>query len=104
MPTSIMDRVAAAKAAVPSITPAEANAMREREDVMILDVRDPNEVAATGIQQLAARFHGGQHPGVEQPDGLRGRGQDGANMITLRQQIGQGRFAVQAGDAVNLFG
>lgn len=48
MPTSIMDRVAAAKASVPSITPAEADAMRDRDDVMILDVRDPSEVAATG--------------------------------------------------------
>ena len=48
MPTSIMDKVAAAKAAVPSITPEAADAMRGRDDVLVLDVRDPSEVAATG--------------------------------------------------------
>ncbi len=48
MSNSIMDRVAEAKAVVPSITPDEVSSLAGRDDVLIVDVRDDNEVAATG--------------------------------------------------------
>ena len=48
MTKSIMEKVAEAKRAVPDIAPAEADAMRGRDDVLIVDVRDPTEVAASG--------------------------------------------------------
>ena len=48
MSNSIMDRVAEAKAVVPSITPDEVGSLAGRDDVLIVDVRDDNEVAATG--------------------------------------------------------
>ena len=48
MSKSVMDSVAEAKAAVPSITPADVAALKGRDDVLIVDVRDPNEVAQTG--------------------------------------------------------
>ena len=43
-----MQMVAAAKAKVPAITPDEARAMIGRPDVLVVDVRDPTEVAASG--------------------------------------------------------
>ncbi len=48
MAKSIMERVAAAKAAVPEISAEEVKAMLGREDVLIVDVRDDGEVAASG--------------------------------------------------------
>ncbi len=44
----IMEQVAAAKAAVPEISVEEVKAMLGRGDVLIVDVRDDNEVAASG--------------------------------------------------------
>ena len=48
MAQSIMDIVAAAKAAVPSISPDEAVKLLDREDVLFVDVRDAEEVAESG--------------------------------------------------------
>ena len=45
---SIMADVAAARAAIPSITAEELEEIIENDDVLVVDVRDPNEIAATG--------------------------------------------------------
>lgn len=46
--TSIMDRVKAARQAVPDISAQEVRGMAARDDVLIVDVRDGPEVAQTG--------------------------------------------------------
>jgi rhodanese-related sulfurtransferase len=48
MASSVKQMMEAANAAVPKIAPAEAKAMMERGDVLIVDVRDAPEVAANG--------------------------------------------------------
>ena len=48
MTKSIMAKVAEAKEMLPEIAPADVEAMRGRDDVLIVDVRDPTEVAASG--------------------------------------------------------
>ena len=48
MAASIMEKVAAAKAEVPAISPEEAADLRGRDDVLFVDVRDPDEVAKSG--------------------------------------------------------
>jgi len=48
MPTSAKDLLAAARAAVPAITPAEAKRLVDTADALIVDVRDGTEVAASG--------------------------------------------------------
>jgi rhodanese-related sulfurtransferase len=48
MPTTVKDLLAAARAAVPTISPAEAASMVKTVDAVIVDVRDGTEVAATG--------------------------------------------------------
>ena len=48
MSKSIMDVVAEARAAVPAISPDEAAAMMDRDDVLIVDVRDAPEVLESG--------------------------------------------------------
>ena len=48
MSKSIMDLVAEAKAVVPAISPDEAATMMDRDNVVIVDVRDDAEVAASG--------------------------------------------------------
>lgn len=48
MAKSIMDRVAAAKGAVPSISPDELKQIMGNDNVLIVDVRDQPEVAKTG--------------------------------------------------------
>ena len=53
MRTSIMDLVAAARKAVPAITPDELKTIMGRDDVLIVDVRDHPEVVATGTVQGA---------------------------------------------------
>ena len=45
---SIMDRVKAAKQAIPGIAPDEVKGMLGRDDVLIVDVRDGTEVAQSG--------------------------------------------------------
>ncbi len=47
MPTSVKDLLAAANAAVPRLSPEEVMA-KLSEDVVLLDVRDSREVAASG--------------------------------------------------------
>jgi rhodanese-related sulfurtransferase len=48
MPTGIKEMMDAANAAVPRIGPEEAQAMIAKGDVLVVDVRDPPEVAASG--------------------------------------------------------
>jgi len=48
MSTGIKELIDAANAAVPRITPEEAGAMIAKGDVLIVDVRDPPELQATG--------------------------------------------------------
>ena len=45
---TVQQMLAEANAAVPKITPEEAKALVGRPDVVFLDVREPNEVAASG--------------------------------------------------------
>lgn len=55
MAQSIMERVAEAKALVPAITPQQAAAIIHRDDVLVVDVRDHNEVAESG--KVAGAVH-----------------------------------------------
>jgi rhodanese-related sulfurtransferase len=48
MPTSIKQKLAAANAAVPRISPAEAAALIDGGDVLVVDVRDAPELASGG--------------------------------------------------------
>ena len=48
MPSSVKQMLAEANAAVPRVPPAEARALMRRGDVLIVDVRDPSEVQASG--------------------------------------------------------
>jgi rhodanese-related sulfurtransferase len=48
MPTTVKDMLAAARAAVPAITPAEAADLVKTADALVVDVRDGTEVAASG--------------------------------------------------------
>lgn len=48
MSTSIMDLVAEAKAAVPTIAPSDLLELMQRGDVLVVDVRDHSEIADTG--------------------------------------------------------
>jgi rhodanese-related sulfurtransferase len=48
MPTTVKDLLAAARAAVPAITPAGAADLVKSADALIVDVRDGTEVAASG--------------------------------------------------------
>ena len=48
MPSSVKQMLADANAAVPRVPPAEARALMSRGDVLIVDVRDPSEVQASG--------------------------------------------------------
>jgi rhodanese-related sulfurtransferase len=48
MPTTVKDLMAAARAAVPAITPADAAKLVANDDALIVDVRDGTEVAASG--------------------------------------------------------
>lgn len=48
MPTTIADMLAAARAAVPAITPADAAELVRAKDALIVDIRDGTEVKASG--------------------------------------------------------
>ena len=48
MPTSVKQLIEAANAAVPKITPAQAQEMIAKGNTLVVDVRDGAEVAATG--------------------------------------------------------
>ena len=48
MTVTVQQMLAAAEAVVPRITPDEAKGLVGRADVVFLDVREPNEVAASG--------------------------------------------------------
>ena len=48
MPTTVKDMLAAARAAVPAISPAEAADLVKTADALIVDVRDGTEVATSG--------------------------------------------------------
>lgn len=55
MSTSIMDQVAEAKKLVPAISVSDAAAMMGGDNVLVVDVRDDNEVAASG--RVAGAIH-----------------------------------------------
>jgi rhodanese-related sulfurtransferase len=48
MPTTVKDMLAAVRAVVPTITPADAAGLVKTADALIVDVRDGTEVAASG--------------------------------------------------------
>jgi rhodanese-related sulfurtransferase len=48
MAMSVKDMMEAANAVVPRITPAEAREMMAKPDTLVVDVRDPSEVASAG--------------------------------------------------------
>lgn len=48
MATSVKEKLAAANAAVPRISPADAAALLTDADVLVVDVRDPPELATAG--------------------------------------------------------
>ena len=48
MPSSVKEMLAEASAAVPRLPPPEARALMTRGNVLIVDVRDPSEVQASG--------------------------------------------------------
>jgi len=48
MSSSVKELLAEANAAVPRVSPAEARALIGRDNVLIVDVRDPSEVQASG--------------------------------------------------------
>jgi rhodanese-related sulfurtransferase len=48
MPTTVKDLMSAARAAVPSIAPAEAMDLVRNKDAVLVDVRDGTELAASG--------------------------------------------------------
>jgi len=47
MPSNVKEKLAAANAVVPRLQPSEVQSMLNREDVLILDVRDRPEVEAS---------------------------------------------------------
>jgi rhodanese-related sulfurtransferase len=55
MPTNVKQMMEAANAAVPRITPAEAQAMAASGDALFIDVRDAPEVEKTG--KIADALH-----------------------------------------------
>ena len=55
MPTSSKDLLAAANAAVPKISAADAQALIDKGDALVVDVRDGTEVAQTG--KVAGAVH-----------------------------------------------
>ena len=48
MPTTVKDMLSAANAAVPRVTPQEAEALIAKGNALVVDVRDPPEVQASG--------------------------------------------------------
>jgi rhodanese-related sulfurtransferase len=48
MASSVKEMLAAANASVPQLSPDEVRARMGRDDVLIVDVRDPTEVQASG--------------------------------------------------------
>ena len=53
MSQTIMERVAEAKSLVPAITAGELAAIKHRDDVLVVDVRDHDEVAEGGMVEGA---------------------------------------------------
>ena len=53
MPISVKDMVAVASAAVPNVDPATAQELIAKGNVLLLDVREPAEVAASGLAEGA---------------------------------------------------
>ena len=48
MPSSVKEMLAEANTAVPRLPPPEARALMTRDNALIVDVRDPSEVQASG--------------------------------------------------------
>jgi rhodanese-related sulfurtransferase len=53
MATNVKDMIQAANQAVPKITPDEVKKMKEKGNVLIVDVRDPLEVEQSGMVEGA---------------------------------------------------
>ena len=66
--TTYKEMLAAADAAVPRLTPAQSKEMIEKGDVLILDVRDGTEVAATGKLKGAVHIPRGSLEGRVDPE------------------------------------
>jgi rhodanese-related sulfurtransferase len=59
MPSSVKEMLAEANAAVPRVQPAETRRLIERGNVLVVDVRDPSEVQASGKLRGAANVSRG---------------------------------------------
>ena len=68
MAGSVKELLAAANAAVKRLSPAEARALIERGNVLVVDVRDPSEVAASGKVQGAVNVSRGMLEFRADPD------------------------------------
>ncbi len=60
MVQTIMERVAEAKGLVQAITADELAAIKHRDDVLVVDVRDHDEVAASGVIEGAVHVTRGK--------------------------------------------
>ncbi len=60
MSQTIMERVAEAKSMVQAITPDELAAIKHRDDVLVVDVRDHDEVAESGTVEGAVHVTRGK--------------------------------------------
>ena len=68
MPITYQQMLAAARAAVPAITPADAAALVKQADALIVDVRDGTEVAASGKAKGALAVARGSLESRADPD------------------------------------
>ena len=68
MPTTYKELLAAAHAAVPKVTPAEAASLVEKSGALIVDVRDGTEVAASGKVKGAVAVARGSLESRADPD------------------------------------
>jgi rhodanese-related sulfurtransferase len=59
MPSSLEDMLAAANASVPRLKPEDVRGMLGKDDVLIVDVRDPTEVEASGKVKWAVNVSRG---------------------------------------------
>ena len=100
MPSSVKEMMAAASAAVPKIGMAEAQALIDRGNVLVVDVREGSEVAATG--KAAGALHAPRsvlefRADPESPLHDKGfqQGQDRARLLRVRRPRGACRQAVK---------
>ena len=69
MPTSVKQKLAAANAAVPRISQADAAELMERGEALVVDVRDAPELASGGkVKGRGARL--ARHAGISRRPGV----------------------------------